>query len=314
VINEDTALNTIAVVQPVTDLLKVRQGVKLARADQGIAQAQMEKGTRELLAGAEQLFWGILAAQRIRAGMVAGSAGVEELAKTGNVEARTALVQGQQALQEVNAQITDLTQQLNVLIDLPLCTRLELIASPLPVAPLKCADEAVALAVQSSPEIREAEENVNKARAAVAAAKLDYVPSIAVVGGYSNQTLADYIQPNIGFVGVMGTYTFIDWGKRRNTIREREQLIAMATLKVQQTEAEVAQKALKAFQDYEQSAGALQLAEQLVGLRKESLKTAAAADQLKAGKDLLTAEVDAVKADLNQRIAYVKLMSLIGRQ
>ena len=81
--------------------------------------------------------------------------------------------------------------------------------------------------------------------------------------------MADYIQPNIGFVGVMGTYTFIDWGKRRNTIREREQLIAMATSKVQQTQAEVQQKALKAFQDYEQSAGAL-LAEELLELRKPS--------------------------------------------
>src|SRR5439155_24011818 len=144
-------------------------------------------------------------------------------------------------------------------------------------------------------------------------AKLDYVPSIAIVGGYSNQTAADYIQPNIGFVGVMGTYTFVDWGKRRNTIREREQLIAMACLKVQQTQAEVQQKALKAFQDYEQSAGALQLAEELRQLRKESLKAAAPAVQLKAGKDLLTAEVDAVKADLNQLIAYVKLMSPIAR-
>lgn len=313
VINQETALNTIAVVQPVTDLLKVRQGVKVAQADQGIAQAQMEKGTRELLAGAEQLFWGILAAQRIRSGMLAGAAGIEELAKTGNLEARTALVEGQQGLQQVNAQIADLTQQLNTLIDLPLCTRLELVAPPLPIAPVKCADEAIALAVQSSPEMHEAEENVCKARAAVAAAKLDYVPSIAIIGGYTNQTAADYIQPNIGFVGVMGTYTFIDWGKRRNTIREREQFIAMACLKVQQTQAEVQQKALKAFQDYEQSAGAVHLAEELVALRKESLKAASPADQLKAGKDLLTAEVDAVKADLNQRIAYVKLMSLIGR-
>ena len=83
---------------------------------------------------------------------------------------------------------------------------------------------------------------------------------------------------------------------------------------IELAKAEVQQKALKAFQDYEQSAGALHLAEELVGLRKESLKTTAAADQLKAGKDLLTAEVDAVKADLNHRIAYVKLMSLIGRQ
>src|SRR5207245_6236144 len=109
----------------------------------------------------------------------------------------------------------------------------------------------------------------------VSAAKLDFVPSIALVGGYSNQTAADYIQPNIGFIGVMGTYTFVDWGKRRNTIRERDQFVAMANLKMQQTQDDVRQKTLKAFRDYEQSQQALKLGANLVEVRKEGEKAAA---------------------------------------
>jgi outer membrane protein TolC len=315
VVNQDTALNNLAVVQPLTDLLKVRQGVKIARADEQIAQAQLEKGTRELLSGVEQLYWGLLTVQRIRAGAEAAVAGTEPLAKTGNLEARTALVEGKQALQAVSDQVADLQEQLAILLNLPACTQFDLVEPPLPLAPVRCADEAVGLALASSPEIREAEQTVAKARAAVSAAKLDYVPSIAVLGGYANQTAADYIQPNIGYVGVMGTYTFVDWGKRKSTIRERDEFVAMATLKVRQTQDTVRQNALKAFREYEQSQEAYKLAGELVAVRTEAEKAAATLDaKFKAAKDAMTAQVDYLKAGLAHRVAYVKLMAIIGRQ
>jgi outer membrane protein TolC len=314
VLNQETAFTTIAAVQPLTDLLKVRQGVKIAQADEQIARAQMEKGTRELMSGVEQLFWGLWAAQRINAGAVAAVAEMEPLAKTGLLDARTALVEARQALQEVSNQLADLQEQLAILLNVPTCTQFELVEPPLPLAPVKCADDAVALALATSPEIREAEQTVAKAHAAVRAAKLDYVPSIAVLGGYSNQTAADYIQPNIGFIGVMGTYTFVDWGKRRNTVHERDELVAMASLKVQQTQDDVRQKTLKAYREYEQSELALKLAAEMVPLRTEAQKAATTpADKFKAGKDTMTAQVDFVKADLAHRMAYVKLMSLVGQ-
>ncbi len=315
VMNQETALNTVAVVQPITDLLKVRQGVKIARADEQMAQAQMEKGTRELLSGVEQLFWGLMAAQRIRAGAEAAVAGAEPLAKTGNLEARTALVEGKQGLQEVSNQVADLQEQLAILLDVPTTTQFDLVEPPPPVAPVRAAEEAVSLALANSPDIREAEQNIAKAQAAVCATKLDYFPSIAIVGGYTNQTAADYIQPNIAYIGAMGTYTFVDWGKRRNRIREREQFVAMATLKAQQTQDDVRQKTLKAFRDYEQSQQAAKLAAVLVEVRKEGEKAAATPkDKFTAAKDSMTAQVDYMKADLSQRIAFVKLMSLIGEK
>jgi outer membrane protein TolC len=323
VLNQDSSFAYFGVVQPITDLLKVRQGVKIARADEGIAQAQLEKGIRELVSGVEQLYWGLLAARRIETGAVAGVRGAEQLAKTQMVQARIALVEAQQALQMVEKQIADVQEQLNSLLDLPLCTTLELVEPPLPAPAFQCADEVVGLALAASPEIKEARQTVLKAEAALKAGKLEYVPSIAFVGGYANQTGASYIQQDIGYLGVVGSYTFVDWGKRKNVIRERNNLVGMASLKLQQTEDEVRQKAVKAFRDVGQAQQALTTATQLVGLLKEAEKKAttpeafkdplAMALLLKASKDLATAEADVIKADLAYREAHVKLMSLIGK-
>jgi len=210
---------------------------------------------------------------------------------------------------------------MNGLLDLPACTTLELVEPALPVLSYRCADEVIGLALSASPEVQEAQQTILKAKAALAAGKLDFVPSIAVMGGYANQTAADYVQPNIGYVGVVGSYTFVDWGKRRNVIHERQNLVAMATLKLQQTEDDTRQKAQKAFREVAESQDALKLAQEIAEMRKEAVKLATTPEAmrnptalLKASKDLALAEVDAVKADLAYRQAYVQVMSLIGRQ
>jgi outer membrane protein TolC len=320
VLEQDSSWATVTAVQPITDLLLVRQGVKIARADEKIAQAELEAGTRKLVSGVEQLYWGILAAQRIRAGAVEGVQGAEMLAQTRLLEARTALLEARQGLQQIDKQIADLQEQLNGLLDLPLDTHLELVEPPLPVLPYQHAEDIIGIALASSPEIAEAQATVCKAQAALTAGKLAYVPSIAVVGGYLNQTAQSYVQQDVGYVGVMGTYTFVDWGKRRNVVRERQNLVYMATLKLHQTEDDVRQKAQKAFRDLVDSQAALKTAEEMAGLRKEAVKSATTPEAmknptalLKASKDLGLAQVDLVKADLAYRQAYVELMALVGK-
>jgi outer membrane protein TolC len=321
VLNQDSSFAVLTAVQPLTDLLKVRQGVKIAQADVQIAQAQLEGGIRKLASGVEQLYWGILAVYRIRAGALQAVQGAELLAKTQTLEARTALVEARQGLQDADKQLADLREQLNGLLDLPACTNVELVEPALPVLPFHCADEVIGLALAASPDIHEAQATIQKAQAALTAGKLDYVPSIAVMGGYSNQTGADYIQPNIGFVGVVGSYTFVDWGKRRNIVRERQNLVVMATLKLQQTEDEVRQKIQKAFREVGESQEALKTAQEMAELRAEAVKQATTPEALRnptaliaATKALGLAQVEAIKAELAYRQAYVQLMSLIGKQ
>jgi outer membrane protein TolC len=304
----------VNVIQPITDLLKVRQGVKIAQADEQIAKADLEKGTRELVSGVEQLYWGLLAARRIQKGALEGVRGAELLARTETLEARTALVEARQALLQVEKQVADLQEQLNGLLDLPLCTSLDLVEPPLPVLAFRCVDEVIGRALAASPEIRKAQQTIAKAQAAVAAGKLDYVPSIAGFGGYLNQTAASYIQQDIGYFGVLGTYTFVDWGKRRNTINERKTLTSMASVQLQQTEDEIRQKAQKAFREVVQAQQERNAAQAMLDLRKEGEKQALApATMMAAVKARMLAEVDFIKADLAYRQAYVQLMSLIGR-
>ena len=96
----------------------MRQGVRIAQADEGIAQAQWEKGIRELASGVEQLCWGILAAEKIRAGAAEGLRGAEQLAdKVKTVDTRLALLEARQGLQQIEKQIADLQEQLNALLD-----------------------------------------------------------------------------------------------------------------------------------------------------------------------------------------------------
>jgi len=321
VLNRDSSWTTIAAVQPITDLLKVRQGVRLARADEQIAQTEYDKGLRELLSGVEQLYWGFLAVQRIQAGAAQGVQGAELLARTQLLEARIALVEARQGLQEANRQLAGIEEQLKNLLDIAPSTRLELVEPPLPILTLHDADEAIALALASSPEIRAAELDIEKAHAALAAEKVEYLPNIVVMGGYLNQTAMSYVQQDSNFVGVMGSYTFVDWGKRRNTIRERQNLIAMASLKLQQTRDTVRQDAAKALRDLQDAAEALKMAQELATVEREAAKKAETpeafknpAPLIKASKDAGLAAVALVKADLAYREAYVKLMALIGRQ
>jgi outer membrane protein TolC len=321
VLNQNTTFTTLAAVQPLTALLKVRAGVKAARADEEIAQAQLDKGRRELLSGTEQLYWGLLAVQRIRAGAAEAVQGAEALAKApaAPVEVRLALAEARQGLQQVDNQLADLQEQMDLLLDLPPCTTLELVEPPVPTPPVTCADEAVQRALASSPDVREAELNVVRARAAVCAAKVDYLPNVLIMGGYANQTFADYIQPNIGYVGVQGSYTFVDWGKRRNTIRGAENTVALANLKVRTTQDDVRKKTLKAFRDLEQTQAAIQTAQEMVVLRTEVVKKATTpaaltnpGPLLEAGKKIGEAKVDLVKAELAYRTAYAELMALLG--
>ena len=185
--------------------------------------------------------------------------------------------------------------------------------------PVSSADDAIRLTLAASTEIREAAQNIAKAKAATHVAQLDYMPSIAAIGGYTNQTGASYIQPNFGYVGVVGSYTFVDWGKRRNIILEREHMISMATLKLRQTQDDVRQKALKGYRGLNESYESLMLAQELVGLRKEAAANAYATAKanpsglLVASKAQATAEVDYVRADLAYRQAHIELSKLIGQ-
>src|SRR5262249_33094617 len=148
-----------------------------------------------------------------------------------------------------------------------------------------------------NPQVREAQANIEKARAALQAANSEFIPDVIILGSYVNQTAASYIQPNFGYFGVAASYTFVDWGKRRRVKDQRQMQIAEASTNVQATIEKVRLETTQAFNGYQQAQAAYGLAGDMVKARKDAesqLKdlaalAAAKAATAKAGLELIQA-------------------------
>ena len=156
-------------------LLKIRQGVRVARADEEMVRAEAEKAARALVSAVEQLYWGILATARIRAGAAQAVEGAEQLAKLNVPESRAALVNAKQQFEEVENQLAALQAQFKDLLGIPTGTKLVLVQPQLPSPTFHSVGEFVALALATSPELDAAQQGVVKANATVDAGKVDMV-------------------------------------------------------------------------------------------------------------------------------------------
>jgi outer membrane protein len=315
VVNQNASLSTIFVAQPITKLIAVNAATQIARADENAARAQLDKGTRDLLSGVAQAYHSLLGLRRIETALGLQIQVLEQaVAAKPAPEVRVALLETRQGLSQVRGQARDLNDQLANLLDLPPCTVLELV-DPVPAdLSVRCADDAAQLALAHSPEVREAEENIAKAEAALKVARMAYLPDISVVGGFANQTSASYIQPDVGYVGVAGSWTLFEWGKKRDVTRQRPTDIALAQQNVRVTIDKVTLEARKAFVGFEQAREAYQLAGEMVQARKDAEKAAEGAALLQAKGETAKAELEYMKAEIAYRVAHAQLAALVCQE
>ena len=213
-VNQNSSFAAITLAQPITKLIAVNAAVKLAKADEEIAKATLAKGTRELLSGVAQAFYGLHGAQRIEAALTLQVGYLQQISEANpSPELRVSALEVRQALNQVRGQAVDIAEQLNNLVGFPAGTVLILEEPMPPVPPVHSADEAARMALICNPQVLEAMATSKKAAAGLQVAKSEFLPDINVFGSYFNQTAAPIIQPNFGAFGITGSYTFVDWGK-----------------------------------------------------------------------------------------------------
>ncbi len=312
IFRQDSPWYTAAAIQPITPLLKVREAVNISAADVRSAEAQQQLARRELTKGVEQLYFGLLAAQRIRAGLDQVTTGARQaVAANNSPDAQISLVESQQALLSADSQVTTLSEQLNQLVGLPPCTTLQLEEPLMPSSPFTCVDSAVSAAVASSPKIHDAATQVEKAEAAVRLAKADFVPSVNAYGFYVNQSTTPTIQSDFTGVGLTGTYV-LEWGKKNSVLREYAATVALARDNLRHQTQELELSTAKAYHEVDRTSQSLSYANQLAQLNREA-KLPTDPFQLKlAAKARLESELGAIKADLDYRTAVVELLSITG--
>jgi outer membrane protein TolC len=328
-LNKDQTFVAATVTQPVTPLLKVHQAVQIARADERIAEAKAGQKISQVTSDVERLYYSLLIAQRQHAGadarvkllqsrMQLASTSTPSLA--GVDENKVALLEATKAFLTAKSDVTELTQTLNGLIGLPAETELKL-AAPLPVDETITLAEATSQAMVNNLAVIEAEQTVAKARAAAKLSKMEYIPDVAILGGYSYQTAIPLLPRDFSFIGVIATYNVFDFGKRERSMQERKMQLAMAEGALEATKAKVASEVQKSFLDLQRSRRVrdltLQLASQLAATHQVPASYQPASyqkDDWEAVATRAKAEEQMFQAEFDYRLAVVQLKSVIGKK
>jgi outer membrane protein TolC len=320
IVNKDQNFVNLLAVQPVTPLFSVYQLAKIARADENIAKAKAGMPVAETARQVEQNFFDLLVAQReltsakadakkIRAKwLTASSSGVTSV----STEQETDMISAEKAVIGPASKVKELTASLDEMLGLPEGTNLELVP-PEPLVENISLNEATEKAT-ANPEVIEAEQTAIKAHAGLALTKLTYVPTVAVLGGYTNQTSLNLVFPRAaGYIGTMASWTIFDFGKREHGVKEVKAQAQMADLGVQLTKAKVAAAVKSSYFELERSRQFTQLARRMVSAT-QVVEASYKPDDPEVESARAKMEADMFRAELEYRQAYAKLKALMGPQ
>jgi outer membrane protein TolC len=272
--------------QPLTQMFKIRAGVKAADADLNSARIESDDAENGIVLRVHQLYYGTLIEQmRGLAAQDAVDAAtvVEEETKRGVEEgkfltdaellSRTDLLDKQQAALVSRLNLDDLTLQLDDALGLPLGTHLVLdpdsVGIPLD---LPTRTEAIALLLAKSPTILSATQTVEKAKAGVAAARDEYIPEITGIARYSYQSGLPFLAHNFGTFGAAFTYNLFDGGGREAKFQDARIKLMVAQTQLQQAENDVRIELSSEYDKAEQLEQLLSVTKQAMEAREESLR------------------------------------------
>src|SRR5262249_5859515 len=134
-------------------------------------------------------------------------------------------------------------------------------------------DECVRTARGQSPEIREALQAVEKAKAGLAIAKDAYIPNVTAFARYSYQSGIPFLVHNFGTFGVIFTYDLFDGGRRKAELDESRTMLSKEELNLVKVEEEVTIAVEVAYDKVEQM-------QNLVTVTAEALKARTEAAQV----------------------------------
>jgi outer membrane protein TolC len=318
-LGKDSTLAAFTLIQPLTPLLKVQQAVKIARADENIAKAKAGIPISETSRNVEKNYFDLLIAQRELVVAQVKSQRIQDknlVASNGpsiplSAEQSAEMISAEKILLVARSKVRELTASLNNMIGLPEDTELELIPPATDFRTVSLT-EATQKALESNPEVIEAEQTAIKARAGRKLAKLDYVPDVAVLGGYAYQAnLLPLLPRDFSFIGVMATYSIFDGGKREHTLKQRNAQVEMAELGVTLTKAKVSAGVKTSYLEMERSRGLSELSQRMISA-SQVVNASYQANGSEAKEARASMEAEMFRSERAYREAYGRLKELMG--
>lgn len=320
--------------QPLTQLLKVGAAVDVARADRGIAEAGLKKSENEIVLTVHQLYYGLLIACKEREAVQAMLAAArddlretEDGVRSGNLldvatnAGRVKLLQSRQALIAAENRIADFSSELNDLLGFPLDAPVEVTEAGLQDFPLPSREESFRTARPNNPELAAARENVMKSRAAVRAARYEYIPDLTLYASHLYQDGAPYLTRNAEVIGAQFSWKIFDWGKRGAQVGERKAQLLQAEENLARQDDRVTVEIDKVYRKLERTQKMVEVAREALALSRENERLSE--NRVKAGAvtearhseavaAVKKAEMEVIQASLDYRLTRMELDRITG--
>jgi outer membrane protein len=319
IIRKNQTAYNFSAVQPVTPLFAIHQLVKIARADENMARgkagmpvaetaSRVEKNYFDLLVAERELIGAQAEAKKIQAKwLTASSSGAPRI----SAEQEADMIAAEKAVALPASKVKELTASLVEMVGLPEGTRLQLVP-PEPFVENISLNEATEKAAAVSPEVVEAEQTAVKAHAGSTLSKMAYFPTVAIVGGYTDQNALNIILPrSFTYIGLIATYTVFDFGKREHGVKEASAQAEAADLGVQLTKAKVGASVKSSYLELERSRQLVQLARRMVSATR-IVEANYRPDDPEVESAQAKMEADMYQAELEYRQAYARLKSSMG--
>jgi multidrug efflux pump subunit AcrB/outer membrane protein TolC len=328
-------LSTTTVSQPITQYFKIRAGVDVNRADAASARSDMRRAENEIAYKVKELFYSILTTERRRDAVDAQiRAAKERIVETRNavntgvalevrvLDVGAQIAQAKHYHGQLQDAVSDLRLELADLVGLPPDTELALVRPDGPVPDGSPETEAVVRdALAHNPEVESATHQLEKARAALRAARAEYIPEVGAFAQHIYQDGAPFIPRNNGVVGFQMKYTLFEFGKRRGQVLEREAEIAQAEENLTHLKNRVRIDVEKAVRKLNRADTQLASAMAMVASTAEARRvsndqwgagTANESVFLEAESSMLNAQADQLRAEYDRSVAAAELARLAG--
>jgi outer membrane protein TolC len=319
IIGKNQTAYNFSAVQPVTPLFAIYQLVKVARADENIARAKAGMPVAETASRVEKNYFDLLVAERELISAEAEAKKIQARWLTANssaaprisAEQESDMIAAEKTVALPASKVKELTASLIGMLGLPEGTSLELVP-PEPLVENLSLKEVADKAAAGSAEVVEAEQTAIKAHAGSKLSKMAYFPSLAILGGYTDQNALHIILPqSFTYIGFMATYTVFDFGKREHGVKEANAQAEAADLAVQLTKAKVAEGVKSSYLELERSRKLSQLARRMVSAT-QVVEASYKSDNPEVESARAKMEADMFRAELEYRQAYARLKHLMG--
>jgi outer membrane protein TolC len=311
------AANGTGVVQPLTQLFRVKAANDVARAEADATRGKA-RGVEDATAlQVRQIYYRMLIADVRRRAVLAKIQASDDVQRervaqvrygsaleADLIESRAHALQARQELLTTELQLSDLQTQLNDVIGLPLTTPL-LLDPTVSTLTDRCEREAcVRAALESHPDIAEARAQVEKAESAVRLAKYEFIPDVEAFARYSFQSNVPFLAGRFGTIGIRASYDLFDGGRKRALVRERETKLAQARENLAWISDEVELRVQTAYNKMERTRQMVAVSEELLALRGESRRVSA--DLLAHGSALSSQAKESTALELEARAALLQ--------